>query len=164
MLGYIIATERGLAGPLLAEVVDRLRAAGWPLAGALQPEAEACLSMQLRLLSPDRVMQISQSLGPMASGCRLDTGALAAAAGLVEASLVTGARLLILNKFGKAEAEGGGFRPLIGQALARGIPVLTSVAPDQLAAFEAFADGLAEALPADADAILRWCAAADARC
>lgn len=70
------------------------------------------------------------------------------------------ASLLIVNKFGKQEAEGGGFREVIGRAMIVGIPVLTTVSQGNLAAFLSFADGLARAVAPDADAAVAWCLAA----
>ncbi len=69
------------------------------------------------------------------------------------------ADLLILNKFGKQEMEGRGFRPAIAEALALGVPVLTGINADNRAAFDTFVAGMAEALPPDFDAILAWVAA-----
>ncbi|MCL7464306.1 DUF2478 domain-containing protein [Phaeovulum sp. NW3] len=165
MLGYVVADGRGAADRLLAAVARRLQGDGWPLAGAVQVNVSlgpgARSAMDLHLLrpgaGPEAVVRISQDLGALSQGCRLDPAALAQAAGLIEAALDAGPRLLIANKFGKAEAEGGGLRPAIGLALARGIPVLTAVAPKNLPAFEAFAGEFGESLPAEVAAVLDWC-------
>jgi Protein of unknown function (DUF2478). len=113
--------------------------------------------MDLQVLGRTEVVRISQNLGDESSGCRLDPDGLETAVGLVEATLAGGPRLLILNKFGKAEIEGRGFRSLIGQALEQGIPVLMGLKALNRDGFEAFAEGMAEALPADLEAILGWC-------
>ena len=123
--------------------------------------------MDLHLLGQDRVVRISQDLGPGASGCRLDPGAMAEAVALASAALARiaaeapGRRLCIVNKFGKVEAEGQGFRPLIAEALGAGIPVLTSVTPVYRPAFEAFVADLATPLPdgATLESVRAWCAA-----
>ncbi len=161
MLGYVTTEVRGHSDRLLAGVAARLQAEGWPLAGAVQVNgeqrgAQPC-DMDLHVLTGRHVVRISQSLGPLSRGCRLDAGGLEQAVGLVEAGLHEGARLLIVNKFGKQEAEGRGFRPLIGQALTEGIPVLTSVNAGNLAAFQAFAGEVAEPLPPTDEAVLSWC-------
>ena len=63
-----------------------------------------------------------------------------------------GARLLIVNKFGKHEAEGRGFRSLIAEALASGLPVLLGVNQMNMHSFQAFAGDMAEPLtPAGLD-------------
>ncbi|MCV2873937.1 DUF2478 domain-containing protein [Defluviimonas sp. WL0050] len=163
MLGYVIAEGRGAADRVLADLARHLHDEGWPLAGAVQVNSERgemhpC-DMDLHVLAADRMVRISQNLGSLAKGCRLDPSGLEQAVGMVEAALEAqpGPRLLIVNKFGKQEIDGRGFRPVIGRALAAGVPVLTAVNKANLPGFEAFAHGLAESLPLDFDAILDWC-------
>ncbi|MEM9247945.1 MAG: DUF2478 domain-containing protein [Pseudomonadota bacterium] len=146
---------------LMAQVADRLRASGVAVAGAIQANVERdptrkC-DMELHVLTGTSVVKISQDLGRHAVGCRLDAGGLEHAVGLVATSLLAVPPLLIINKFGKQEADGHGFRPIIGQAVAAGIPVLTSVGSANLEGFLSFADGMAEPLPPDEDVILAWC-------
>lgn len=168
MLGYITTEGRGATDRLLADVAARLRADGWQLAGAVQVngppvEGRAC-DMDLHVLAGAEVVRISQNLGALSRGCRLDPTGLEQAVGLVEAALhgVPQPRLLIVNKFGKQEAEGRGFRPVIGQALAAGLPVLTAVNATNALRFEDFAGGLAVPVAEDVEAVLRWCRAAAA--
>jgi len=161
MLGFVSPEGRGAADRLLAEIAEQLRGEGARLAGAVQVNVERApqhrCDMELHVLSGQGVIRISQYLGRDARGCRLDPGGLERAAGLVEAALAQPTDLLIVNKFGKQEAEGRGFRPLIGQALAVGTPVLTAVNPANKAAFLQFSGGIAEEIPAERDAILTWC-------
>jgi hypothetical protein len=161
MLGYVSSSQRGQADVVLGRVADALRIEGWPLAGVVQVNdeydpARPC-HMDLHVLQGGDVIRISQDLGALSRGCRLDPAGLEAAVGLVEQAVAQGPRLLILNKFGKQEADGRGFRPVIGSALAAGIPVLLGVGPAQMAAFDDFADGMGEPLPLDFTALLRWC-------
>ena len=126
MLGYIVAEGRGAGDLLLAEVAAALRSSGVPLAGAVQVNLDNDPSrkcdMDLHILSGQDVVRISQDLGALSQGCRLDPMGLENAVGLVAAALDKAPALLIVNKFGKQELDGRGFRPLIGEALARGIP------------------------------------------
>ncbi len=161
MLGFVTGGERGQADMVLAEVAAQLRAKGVALAGVVQVNEEfdparPC-HMDLHILTGTDVVRISQNLGALSKGCRLDPAGLEQAVGLVAQALDTGPDLLIVNKFGKQEADGRGFRPLIGQALAAGIPVLTAVTPANRPAFEAFAEGLGVALECRAEAILQFC-------
>jgi nucleoside-triphosphatase THEP1 len=163
MLGYVISDGRGTVDPLMAEVAGHLMAQGWPVAGVIQVNVETgpetkC-DMDLQVLAGTEAVRISQRLGPMARGCRLDPAGLERAVGLVERALDAGPRLVLINKFGKAELEGRGFRPLIGRALSEGVPVLTAVNRANLPGFQAFTDGIGTALPAEPQAILDWCAA-----
>lgn len=62
---------------------------------------------------------------------------------LVAAALERRPGVLVLNKFGKTEAEGGGFRDLIVQAVGASIPVLVAVPHRNLEPWRAFAGDLA---------------------
>ncbi|WP_323716560.1 DUF2478 domain-containing protein [Paracoccus aminovorans] len=160
MLGYVTLEESaGAADRLLAAAAATLQAEGLRLAGAVQHNLERGAGrecdMLLRILGTDSVIGITQDLGSCAQGCRLDTGALAQAVALAEGVLAQGADLVIVNKFGKQECFGNGFRAFIAEALARDIPVLLSVAEEQLAGFRAFAGDLAQ--PVAAEAALDWC-------
>lgn len=163
MLGYVIGAERGAVDDLLAGVATHLAGLGWPLAGVVQINSETGPSsrcdMDLQVLTLDTRVRISQRLGPMARGCRLDPQGLEEAVGLVEQALERGPRLLLINKFGKAELEGRGFRPVIGQALAAGVPVLTAVNQANLAGFERFSDGMGTALLPQPGPVIDWCLA-----
>ena len=161
MLGYVTGGERGQADVVLAEVAAQLRPEGVALAGVVQVNEEfdparPC-HMDLHILTGTEVVRISQNLGALSKGCRLDPAGLEQAVGLVARALEAGPELLIVNKFGKQEADGRGFRPLIGQALAAGIPVLTAVNVGNRAAFEKFADGLGVALACSYEAVLQFC-------
>jgi hypothetical protein len=68
----------------------------------------------------------------------------------------SGADLLIVNKFGKHEAEGRGFRDVIAEALAMEIPVLVGLNSLNRPAFEDFAEGLATQLPPEPSALMAW--------
>ena len=135
-------------------------AEGVAVAGAVQhniacDDSHHC-DMDVKVLPDGPVVRISQNLGAASSGCRLDAGALEMAVAEV-AQRLPGARLLIVNKFGKQECYGQGFRHFIAEALARGIPVLLSVPAGQLPDFQDFAGDLAE--PVAPAAILDWCRA-----
>lgn len=162
MLGFVVTAGAAEDAEILPDVAQRLTGAGVRVVGAIQHNlcldpARPC-QMDLSILGTDALVRISQDRGPHASGCRLDPQGLAQAVALVETRFDhEGAQIVIVNKFGKSEAEGSGFRAVIGKAIAAGVPVLTIVAPGQLAAFEGFAGDLAVRLPADQDAVLSWC-------
>lgn len=162
MLGFVtIEDSVGGADRLLAATAEALQSQGLRLAGAVQKNidrgARDC-DMDLRILGDaGPAIRISQSLGDCSQGCRLDTGALAQAVGRAQAVLAQGADLVIVNKFGKQECFGRGFREFIAQALEGGVPVLLSVPREQLAGFHEFAGDLAQ--PVAASAALDWCRA-----
>lgn len=163
MLGYVIGAERGVVDDLMAGVAADLAGRGWPLAGVVQINSETGAAtrcdMDLQVLTLDARVRISQRLGPLSRGCRLDPQGLEEAVGLVERALDQGPRLLLINKFGKAELEGRGFRPVIGRALAAGVPVLTAVNQANLAGFESFSAGMGTPLPPQPGPVIDWCLA-----
>ena len=162
MFGYFSAAGRGTGDRLLVELAQELSARGLALCGAVQDNVEhdparRC-HMDLRLLGHGRTIRISQDRGAHATGCRLDSHGLAAAVFHVETALTRDApHLLIVNKFGKQEAEGAGFRHAIGLALGAGVPVLTGCAPGHRAALLAFSDGMASEVAPTPQALLDWC-------
>lgn len=159
-LAYVTTTARGATDRLLSEVAARLDAKGVSLAGVVQTNTEcadnARCDMDLRVMPGTEVIRISQTLGAGSRGCRLDPGELERAVGLVSAALAEDPELLIVNKFGKHEADGRGFRPLIAEALARDIPVLLGVNGLNEERFLAFTEGAAVKLNPEADALVDW--------
>jgi hypothetical protein len=161
MLGYVMTPERGETDLLLTALAHRLLAEGRAVVAAVQSnqdcETGPGCDMDLAILPDGPVIRISQNLGPESKGCKLDAGALEQAVEQV-AQRMDGAQALILNKFGKHEAEGRGFRALIGQALADGLPVLLGVNARNLAAFQDYAGDIATELPAEPAGLAGWLA------
>lgn len=145
----------------LEQTVETLIKQGRAVCGVLQSRGEAggechCADMDLHMIGSDRVFRISQPLGNGSRGCRLHPGALAGCAALLEAELNDSVDLLVLNRFGRGESEGRGFRDLIGAAMSKGIPVLTALRPTYSEAWAAFGGELACDLPMVQGAILEW--------
>ncbi|WP_395711697.1 DUF2478 domain-containing protein [Reyranella sp.] len=148
----------------IARVVERLRNRDIRLAGALQrapdgmAERHPC-DLLIENLATGEVTAIAEYRGKQARGCRLDVGLLTELAEAVHASLQADApRLLVVNKFGKIEADGGGLRPAIAEAVDLGIAVLAGVPARNLDRWRAFAGPLAVELPDDDAALDHWLA------
>ena len=146
---------------LLSDAAAALTAERLVVRGVLQSRGEVsgdchCADMDLTSIGTGQVFRISQPLGTGSRGCRLDPGALAECSAHLEAELAAGADLLILNRFGRGESEGRGFRDLICAALARGVPVLTAVRPTYADAWAAFGGGAATDLPVHREAVCDW--------
>mgnify|MGYP000518186126 CR=1 FL=1 len=161
-LAYVMTRDRGATDRLLSELADRLQAQGTVLAGIVQTNTEchddALCDMDVRVLPMGETIRISQSLGPKARGCRLDPAALEQAVAQVTNSLqgTPLPEVLLVNKFGKHEADGRGMRPVIGEAIALGVPVITGVNALNVDAFQEFADGLAVAVDPSVEALMTW--------
>jgi len=145
---------------LLERVVRYLQVEGVKVSGYLQRESldpNACCNIShLEDVSDGTWHRISQALGSGSRGCRLDPRALADVSGLLLARLETDTEFLVLNRFGKGESEGQGFRTVIERAVDLDIPVLTAVRETYAPAWDAFTDGSATLLPADASSIITW--------
>ena len=141
-LAYVTLQGRGRIDTLISEVATVLIADGVRLAGTVQsnherPGRRKC-DMDLVVLPDGPIVRISEDRGDLARGCTLDSGALEQTVLAVQHRL-DAAEMLIVNKFGKREAEGKGLVPVIAEALERGLPVLIGVNGLNLAAFLMFA-------------------------
>jgi nucleoside-triphosphatase THEP1 len=159
-IAYTMAQGRGDTDQILYQVSQRLMAAGHRPCGIVQVNSERTDScrcdMDVQVLPKGPVIRISQSLGENARGCRLDPAALEQAVALTEQALGEGAEMLIVNKFGKHEAEGRGFRATIADALALEIPVLVGLNQLNRDAFFDFIGDLGVALPPEVEALEAW--------
>lgn len=159
-IAYTMAPGRGDTDELLLELANRLKSYGWRLGGIVQINTErdydGPCDMDVKVLPDGPVLRISQNLGQNSRGCRLDAGALEASVGLAEAELEKGIDCLIINKFGKQEAEGRGFRDVIAKALADDIPVLVGLNQLNKEAFEAYTAGLAIQLEGNVTSLESW--------
>jgi hypothetical protein len=150
----------------LATIAVTLRADNYRLAGVIQQNRHqqdagnadiCCAAMTLVDLATGKRFEISQNLGPESQGCRLDAGGLVQVGGFLDLAVGHSQDLLILNKFGRAEAEGGGLRSVIARALDEGVPVLTAVGPLYSEAWREFHGGFAIDLAPDSEVVLAWC-------
>ncbi len=158
----IVYADKRRVDPIFGAVVDYLTGQGLKLAGYVQRAAdgtdgEKCDVVLENIQSKERI-SISEKRGPLARGCKLDVGELLRAAMTAAQVLEQKPDLIVINKFGKTEAEGGGFRSLIVDSISRGVPVLIAVPDRNLESWNLFSDGLAnnqplESLTGDASAI-----------
>ncbi len=158
-----VVYEAGGGGALdlmLQAVAEALRGQGVRLAGAVQRNGiadDGCrCSMVLEDLASSRQIEISEDRGREATECRLNPVALEEVVGLAAAALGRGADLLVVNRFGKHEVDGRGFRQAIEAALAGEVAALVAVSRDHLAAWDRFAGGMDARIAPDLDAVLAW--------
>ena len=161
MLAAILAAKDVPVDQLLAGAAHRARQAGLRVAGFLQHREtggeECCRDIEIEHIGTGVTQIISQSLGSGSKGCRLDPAALADVAGALLAEIDDGADMLILNRFGKGETEGHGFRSIIETAYARQIPVLTVVRETYVEGWNDFAGDCGVLLAPDSKTVLGWC-------
>ena len=158
-LAYTMAPGRGDTDLVLHALACSIIEQGHRPVGTVQINTESDAGpcdMDVKILPDGGTIRISQTLGRSSRGCRLDPAALETAVGLVEAELFKGADCLIVNKFGKHEAEGRGFRPVIGEALAGDIPVLVGINRLNRDAFLDFVGGFATELEPELLVLEDW--------
>lgn len=134
--------------PLVRRIVDMVVARGGRVIGFIQRDVERpgrprC-DMILDDIATADALPISEDRGAEARGCRLDEARLGAVAATAVQALASGPDLLVLNKFGKSEAEGRGFRPLIASAVEAKVPVLVPVPSRCIDSWRQFTDDFAE--------------------
>ncbi len=164
-IAYTIAPGRGDTDLLLQKTSAALAEQGVQVCGTVQINTELTCDgpcdMDVQCLPDGPTIRISQSLGKHARGCRLNPDALEQAVGWVETRLQQGGiDLLVVNKFGKHEADGRGFREAIGLAMAADVPVLVGLNGLNEPKFQDFVGGFAARLDPDPQTLLDWARAA----
>jgi hypothetical protein len=159
-IGYLSQGERGASDVILGQVAIALEARAIRSVGVVQTNIEIAsgglCDMDVRVLQNGPVIRISKSLGQDTKACRLDPEALEHAVVLVQKTMPS-AQVLLLNKFGKHESLGRGFRPLIAQALEQNMVVILGVNPKNLSDFLTFGQGFVKELPVGVEEICNWC-------
>ena len=160
LVAAIVYANESYPDTVFGALVGRCRALGLSLAGVLQHQvfesADRRCDVILEDLASGHRTPLFEDRGAGARGCRLNEAALAEATARVEGSLESAPQLLVLNKFGKVECEGGGLRDLIANAIDRGIPVIIGVPKRNLDAWRSFAGEFAIELHDDAGQITKW--------
>ncbi|QOK74547.1 DUF2478 domain-containing protein [Brucella suis bv. 2] len=160
ILAAIHAAKDVPVDPLLAEIAARGKQDGLRVAGFFQHRGkdteECCRDIEIEHIATGITQIISQPLGTGSRGCRPDPAALADVAGALLGELEAGAQLLILNRFGKGETEGHGFRSVIEAAYARQIPVLTVVRETYIDGWRDFAGPCGTLLAPNSESVTDW--------
>jgi uncharacterized protein DUF2478 len=160
LLAAIVYPNEAYPQATFRRIVNHCRARTQKLAGVSQhpacdDPARRCDVVLEDLISGART-ELFERRGKGATGCRLDVAALTDVTARIERALQHNPDLLVLNKFGKVEAEGGGLVDPIAAAIDRGIPVIIGVPARNLAAWRTFAGDLAVEFAADFGAIAKW--------
>jgi hypothetical protein len=145
----------------ITDAVARLQRDGFDVRGLLQEgtegSASCCATLFLEDIGSGRRVEIFQNRGRETRGCRLDASGLAEAAAWLREAIESRPEVLVLNRFGRQEAEGGGLVDEIAAAVVAGIPVIVPVNEMLLPEWDAFSGGTHERMPADPDKVVQWC-------
>ncbi len=127
----VVYSDGLAADKFLAEWGYALRSSGLSVAGLVQlntfERSPGKCDMDVEELFSGTVLQLSEDRGQQARGCRLDHSILAEAAALLDKALDEKPDVLVLNKFGKVEAEGGGLRDVLAKAVELDVPIVVGV-------------------------------------
>ncbi len=154
--GAATPVVQGLLRAFVARVAPGVRVAGVvedPLGPAEDP---SCSAGELRNLTDGRRFTMQQDLGAGAVACRLNSAGVVSACDAAQQGIAAGCDLVVLSKFGKLEADRSGLAPAFASAIEAGLPVLTSVSPKFIEAWDRFAAPLYVILPPDLGAIEAW--------
>jgi hypothetical protein len=156
----IVYANEAYPQSLFEGIVEDCRRRGLRVAGVLQhpvcPDAAGHCDVALEELTTGLRTDLFEDRGRGASGCRLDEAALAEVNAQVARSLDAGPNLLILNKFGKVEAEGRGLLDLVAMAIDRGISVVIGVPIRNLKPWRDFAGGMSVEFTSDPSEVADW--------
>jgi hypothetical protein len=159
-LAAIVYPNEAYPQSVFERIVHECRTHGLRVAGAFQHPAGVVAAGHCDVVLEDlltgRRTGLFENRGAGATGCRLDVAALAEVTGQIERSLDGNPALLLLNKFGKVEAGGGGLIDLIAAAIDRGIPVIISVPVRNLDAWRDFAGDMSIELSKNYSEIENW--------
>jgi hypothetical protein len=152
----IVFTEHERPDGLLAAWVADLQARGRHVRGLLQladtPQAKpALVDVATGMRYP-----LFQNLGAASGACSVDTASIADASAVLRQALTSPTDLVVINRFGPLECEGGGFAAEMLALMSEGVPLLTAVAARNLDAWRAFTGGSAAELPPQMIAFDTW--------
>lgn len=143
---------------LFEEAVTRWRACDIRVVGVIEEQhglpGRTCNAGVLRDIVSGEPYSIYLEVPPRNTACHIDATGAENACAVVLPQIET-CDLVVLSKFGKLEAAGGGLLSAFEAAMAEEKPVLTTVSNKHLDAWRAFAP-TATALPARAAALQEW--------
>lgn len=138
----LLRTGAGDPETLLAGAVAAWREAGLRVAGVLAEPHNlpgfACGAGYLRDIETGAAQRIFLESAPATTVCHLDAAGVEAACRAL-ADRIAASDRVVLSKFGKLEAGGGGLAPAFRAAIAAGKPLLTTVSEKHLDAWRSFA-------------------------
>jgi hypothetical protein len=145
---------------ILADAVKLIRTQGVAIAGLMQRFGDRLpngkRSMWVEDIATGQSIRLDQPRGPGAVACMLDPDALMRCACLLQDAVTSGADLILVNRFGAAEADGGGLRAELAEAICSGAAVLIPVRYSLLNDLEGFLGGPASLLLPSPVAIADW--------
>jgi hypothetical protein len=153
----IVHAYRDAVDGLLADFALSLKKRGWCVRGVVQQcHGEGKENTVLIELDNGLSFPLFQKLGAGSSSCSVAPGSIAAASVMLRRALHDGADLVIANRFGALEANGGGFADEMLALMSEQRPLLTVVADAYLRDWRSFTGGCGVELQATLPALEAW--------
>jgi Protein of unknown function (DUF2478) len=140
---------------LLREFVQELTLRGCRVVGLVQTRLGDG-GAAVTVLPTGETIPLSQRHGTLSNSSRLEPCDLAEAAARIHALIQPGADLVIINRFGKLEAEGTGLVDEIAGALSLDIPVVVAVPEFRFSEWLSFCRGMGVKLPCRKGSLQCW--------
>jgi len=156
----VVGTDSIQIQAMFSELARVWQRGGIRVAGVVEEKRSSpgrvCADSVLHDLLNGTIYPISQNLGRGSLSCNLDSHSLAYACAAVESSVRSGCDLVVISKFGKQEAAGGGLVDAFRVAIEADIPVLTSVSAPWRPRWLAFSGSLSGFVAAEPRDIEAW--------
>ncbi len=160
MLAAVHYTRGFDVSAILTNAIAQLRSQGLVVGGVLQ-EAETvgsseCSVLNLVDLRSGRRARITQNRGKESRGCKLDAQGLVSLSHCIDSAVSDRVDLIVISRFGRAEAGGDGLLACFTDVVCAGIPLLTAVREPYVDRWREFHGGFAVDLPPSSEAVLEW--------
>jgi hypothetical protein len=160
MLAAVHYTQGFDVSAIMLDAITCLRKQGLVVGGLVQ-EAELVGTAQCSILSvvdlrSGQRARITQTRGKESRGCKLDEQGLVALSHCIDAAINDRVDLVVISRFGRAEAGGDGLLASFTDAVCADIPLLTAVRELYADRWREFHGGFARELPSSSAAILQW--------
>jgi hypothetical protein len=140
---------------LLREFVRDLVTRGYRVAGLIQTRLGDG-SAAVTVLPTGETIPLAQRFGPVPNSSSLGGCDLAEAAARIDSLIESGVDLVIINRFGKLEAEGAGLVDEIARAVSFDIPVVVAVPEFRFSEWLSFCRGMGVKLPCQNGSLQSW--------
>ena len=154
-LAAVVYRETDSPDCVLHEFAQYLKNDGCRVAGLIQSRSESGAISVTALPTGDVICLAPDGASGSELSC-IDTGKLIAAAEQIKGLIVSGADLVIINRFGRLEAVGKGLIQQIVDALEGDVPVIVAVPDYRFEEWLRFTCGMSVKLNCSQESILKW--------
>jgi len=145
---------------VLAGFVGELRKSGCRVAGLIQRGGSLARytgrRLSAMLLPSGREITLAHHGMPRSTSCCLEAQGVSRVGDTIATAIHEGADLLVINRYGKLEVEGGGFLDEIALAMALDTPVVVAVPERNFRAWTAYCGGMSVKLACKRGSLDSW--------